>query len=62
MSNKAEVVSGLRDVSNFSFDTGNEVDFRCCSCYTYLNKVCERCLRCGSSSYAACVHCDLDLS
>ena len=61
MSNEAEVVSDLRSASNFSFDTENNVDFRCCSCYTYLNKVCERCSRCGSNSYAPCVHCDLDL-
>jgi hypothetical protein len=61
MSNKAEMVSDLRNISSFSFDIGNELDFRCCSCYTYLNKVCDRCSRCGASPYRPCVHCDLDL-
>jgi len=61
VSSKAEMVSDLRISPNFSFDAGNELDFRCCSCYTYLNRVCERCSRCGASPYRPCVHCDFDL-
>ena len=61
MSNKGELVSDLRIDPNFSFDAGNEMDLRCCSCYTYLNKICERCPLCGASPYRPCVHCDFDL-
>ena len=61
MSSRAEMVSDLREVSKFALDTGDEMDFRCCSCYTFLNKVCERCSRCGAGPYRPCVHCDFDL-
>ena len=61
MSSMAEMISGLQRISDFPFDVGNELDLRCCSCYTYLNKICERCSRCGAGPYRPCVHCDLDL-
>ena len=43
MSSKVEMVSDLHSISGFSLDGGSELDLRCCSCYTYLNKICERC-------------------
>jgi len=61
VSSKVEMVSDLHSISDFSLDGGSELDLRCCSCYTYLNKICERCSRCGASPYMPCVHCELDL-
>lgn len=60
VNNEFDASTGIEFVTSFDVDF-EAVEVRCGNCYSYWNRVCSRCSRCGSQEYTPCLHCDLNL-